>query len=827
MQNGVSFRPYIDIVASRYVKLNYRAPNSLGYLAHLHVSLSDDENKGSYGTTHPTLNDDSTYLTRPIISPFLYSNKSIRYLQYKPHSRNFSTSSFVFDENKSFAHSGLAKAEDCDAVLARHADIKSRLDRLKKPSSIRTWDGIVKNAIKGLYNGGIWTTKFVFNFPKHVKDFFSVPTGQWKKKMTGIWSSIKHEGHHYWVGTKLLAYEVHLATGYAVKAAKGDVLTRRERRQLTRTTADLFRLVPMVVIVVIPFLELSLPILLRIFPNMLPSTYEDKTKKEEELRRRLNVKLELANFLQDTVAEMAKDIKERSTGDKARFAQGLNDFLSKVRSGLPVENHEIINFAQLFNNDITLDNLERVQLVSMCQFVGISPFGTDQFLRSRLRTHLQKIKQDDYEIEQEGIENLTADELRIACRARGMRAPYGEGSVPFMTRNLRDWLDLSLHRGLPSSLLLLSRAFTITASAVTDVVTKKEMAYSKLKDTLGVLNDEVVESVELEASGGSSSDVLSLTKKLEYLKREEEIIRQEAKAGKASVVSGSQGLETPQHIGLGAVPGFNIDGSSSTTTAAPSIKPDTMKQGLDAADMASGGMTTEGAPADASRGSKPLPSVTLSSQPVLNEDERLVLLRHERENKVKSLAVGLINLASGDGVACERQYFMELVNKEINSINKTLAKQAAVRSFLFSGKGLEIKSSSQPQTDSSSAGAQSDSTERVTAHVTKLLHSIEHELDSMGSEIGNRMHVLDVDNDGVVTTDELEKALGYIRTQLDPEDMQLLYSLLGAAAARQPEEKVGNSIAVGNLLTIAKGPAHYDGSSKGSAAMESVQIHIK
>lgn len=31
---------------------------------------------------------------------------------------------------------------------------------------------------------------------------------------------------------------------------------------------------------------------------MLPSTYEDKLKKEEELKRRLSIKLELARFLQ-------------------------------------------------------------------------------------------------------------------------------------------------------------------------------------------------------------------------------------------------------------------------------------------------------------------------------------------------------------------------------------------------------------------------------------------------------------------------------------------------------------------------------------------------
>lgn len=36
--------------------------------------------------------------------------------------------------------------------------------------------------------------------------------------------------------------------------------------------------------------------------------------------------------------------------------------------------------------------LRRVQLVSMCQLLSIPPFGTDAFLRNRLRSHLDKIK---------------------------------------------------------------------------------------------------------------------------------------------------------------------------------------------------------------------------------------------------------------------------------------------------------------------------------------------------------------------------------------------------------------------------------------------------
>lgn len=64
----------------------------------------------------------------------------------------------------------------------------------------------------------------------------------------------------------------------------------------------------------------------------------------------------------------------------------------QVRAGEPVNNYEITRFAQLFNDELTLDNLERIQLVNLCRFVGIPPFGTDAFLASRLRAHLARIK---------------------------------------------------------------------------------------------------------------------------------------------------------------------------------------------------------------------------------------------------------------------------------------------------------------------------------------------------------------------------------------------------------------------------------------------------
>ena len=110
---------------------------------------------------------------------------------------------------------------------------------------------------------------------------------------TRVWKTVKHEAQHYWHGTKLLVSEVRISAKLQWKILHGEPLTRRERRQvfvhpsiskcpslrlsqLKRTTQDIIRLVPFAVFVIVPFMELLLPVALKLFPNMLPSTFEDK-----------------------------------------------------------------------------------------------------------------------------------------------------------------------------------------------------------------------------------------------------------------------------------------------------------------------------------------------------------------------------------------------------------------------------------------------------------------------------------------------------------------------------------------------------------------------
>lgn len=72
----------------------------------------------------------------------------------------------------------------------------------------------------------------------------------------------------------------------------GQQLTRRERKQFTRTLADLVRLVPMFPFVIIPGAELLLPFAIKIFPNMLPTQFRHADTEMKKQRANLRVRYE-------------------------------------------------------------------------------------------------------------------------------------------------------------------------------------------------------------------------------------------------------------------------------------------------------------------------------------------------------------------------------------------------------------------------------------------------------------------------------------------------------------------------------------------------------
>ena len=114
------------------------------------------------------------------------------------------------------------------------------------------------------------------------------------------WKEVaKAEAHHYYMGSKLLWADIRTARHIMARTLRGSTLSRRERKQLIRTATDVFRLVPMSVFVLIPFMEIALPFALKIFPNMLPSTFQDSLKEEEKMKRELQTRISMAGFFQE------------------------------------------------------------------------------------------------------------------------------------------------------------------------------------------------------------------------------------------------------------------------------------------------------------------------------------------------------------------------------------------------------------------------------------------------------------------------------------------------------------------------------------------------
>ncbi|ERE87906.1 LETM1 and EF-hand domain-containing protein 1 [Cricetulus griseus] len=339
---------------------------------------------------------------------------------------------------------------------------------------------------------------------------YSPPAQVVVKKSLG--QKVLDELKHYYHGFRLLWIDTKIAARMLWRILNGHTLTRRERRQFLRICADLFRLVPFLVFVVVPFMEFLLPVVVKLFPNMLPSTFETQSIKEERLKKELRVKLELAKFLQDTIEEMA--LKNKAA--KGNATKDFSAFFQKIReTGERPSNEEIMRFSKLFEDELTLDNLTRPQLVALCKLLELQSIGTNNFLRFQLTMRLRSIKADDKLISEEGVSSLNVKELQAACRARGMRA-LGV-TEDRLKDQLNQWLDLHLHHEIPTSLLILSRAMYLP-----DTLSPAD----QLKSTLQTLPDIVTKEAQVKVAEVEGEEVDNKAK-LEATLQEEAAIQQE------------------------------------------------------------------------------------------------------------------------------------------------------------------------------------------------------------------------------------------------------------------------------------------------------------
>lgn len=328
-----------------------------------------------------------------------------------------------------------------------------------------------------------------------------------KTIMQRIWAELVH----YYHGFRLLFIDINICRKLLGQVVRGKTLTRREHKLLVRTTSDIFRLVPFSVFIIVPFMELLLPVVIKFFPGMLPSTFQSADEREGKLKQSLKVKLEMAKFLQKTLDEMTVLHKDHRSEEAKQFSE----FFHRVRTGGDAAtNDEIMKFSKLFEDEITLDSLTRPQLTALCRVLELNTLGTSALLKFQLEMKLRSLAADDKVIQKEGIESLNLSELQNACRSRGMRA-YGL-SEQQLQQQLAEWIDLSLNEKVPPSLLLLSRALMVPDNVTTS---------DKLKATISALPETVV--TQAKAAIGEKEGKIDNKTKIEVIKEEQRKIKEE------------------------------------------------------------------------------------------------------------------------------------------------------------------------------------------------------------------------------------------------------------------------------------------------------------
>eukprot|EP00484_Ammonia_sp_Unknown_P030949 CAMPEP_0197026154 /NCGR_PEP_ID=MMETSP1384-20130603/6316_1 /TAXON_ID=29189 /ORGANISM="Ammonia sp." /LENGTH=745 /DNA_ID=CAMNT_0042454773 /DNA_START=644 /DNA_END=2881 /DNA_ORIENTATION=- len=344
-----------------------------------------------------------------------------------------------------------------------------------------------------------------------------------KERIQSLWKSIKREAKHFWEGSKLMWTDLKTARRILMKFARGNELTYRERRQLRRVAMDVLRFVPMVIIILIPFLEAALPILLVVFPNMLPSRFQSEHMKLERRKKLLSARIGLASFFEDTLEEFVKETKRKEEYAKMDKVESLEIVLEKIRNNEEITNTQIMKVASLFDDEMALDNAPHSVLANMCRYMQLNSFGTTAMLRQRLYDKIRQIRTEDAGIRKEGLDNIPEQLLKQLLRERGMRSDFQDW---VLRANLNKWLELSLDHDVPVTLLIMSRIFTLQHIPGHDTT---EM----LKDTISTIGEQTTKEMLVEK--GAIDDMRAekeIIERQQQLIAEEEALEQAEKAEK-------------------------------------------------------------------------------------------------------------------------------------------------------------------------------------------------------------------------------------------------------------------------------------------------------
>jgi LETM1 and EF-hand domain-containing protein 1 len=355
-----------------------------------------------------------------------------------------------------------------------------------------------------------------------------------------------------WVvtGFRLFGADVRASWFLTKRILMGYPMTVRERRLLVRTTSDCLKLIPFSLFLIIPFAELALPFALRLFPNMLPSTFFEQKYDNATLARKFKAKEEMAEFMQQVVMERTKEISKSTNADLADKAGELQDFQTKLMEGQEYPSlKEILRFSSIFKDEISLKKMSPSQLSSMSKMLGLPQAASwwPGHLEVQLRHHVTNLRREDRDLQWEGIDTLSDHEIIEACRKRAIR--FHEVTKEEMQSDLNRWIQLSSHREIPTQLLLWIQTFYLKLPGQTE----KEVAELQMKVDEPAAEEKENEEKEMfhDMAERRKAQLETAQNKLEALRAEvDEVLNQIQTAPEPNAGSEEVVLKRDAHGGL-------------------------------------------------------------------------------------------------------------------------------------------------------------------------------------------------------------------------------------------------------------------------------------
>ena len=306
----------------------------------------------------------------------------------------------------------------------------------------------------------------------HGRGFSTIPGGV-STKMKYYYGKVKdgtvHSWHWFKNGSVLFRKNFTISKGLLSKKLKGDELSFRENQLLVKTSSDVLKLIPFSFFIIVPFAELALPFVLKVWPQMLPSTFDAKklfgqSTAATERSRRLIAKQEMLKFFSDiSLRQDMESLTKKASEDKARAFEAFKKLLAKPRQiGQPLPSvEELMKISSLFQSEFKLENMPMKHLEAICYIIGIEPYPFRSHVILQLKRYIGQLKREDRNVSWEGMDSLSREELIEANRRRGM-AHDDNRDTSILKQQLNSWIQLSSNRAIPMSMLLWTRAFFVT-----------------------------------------------------------------------------------------------------------------------------------------------------------------------------------------------------------------------------------------------------------------------------------------------------------------------------------------------------------------------------